>query len=171
MAIIKSNKVLKTKNKMKDLNILNLLKLNFYQMLIFMFCNDLGTIVTVFQARFKRIAHSLSICFYDGNYIGKYFKLNQTKFLILLRGPHLWSKILSSEDTNNDDYKGVKTPMTWAWCLSSSSISQNEQASHENICTFFIHNSGISAWVERPSTFAIQMLKHLQIFLGVPLSI
>ena len=58
-------------------------------MLIFMFCNDLGTIVTVFQARFKRITHSLSICFCDSNYIGKYFKLNQIKFLILLRDPHL----------------------------------------------------------------------------------
>lgn len=77
---------------MKELNILNLFKLNIYQILIFMPCTVAGTMPTVLKITLKRITPIHHTWFGKGKYKQKSFKLNQTKFSILSRCSRLWNK-------------------------------------------------------------------------------
>ena len=79
---------------MKDVNILNVLKLNIHQMVICMFCTGQRTISTVYQSRHERVTHLYLTRFCEINFSEESLELNQSKFSTLVRGSRLLNKIL-----------------------------------------------------------------------------
>ena len=73
-AIIITNEALNINEKKKNLS-LNVKKLNIYQLLIFSFRTNQGTIPIIFRRGFKRATHTYSIRFRESNFCEKSFKL------------------------------------------------------------------------------------------------
>ena len=92
-----SIKALNASDNMKELNILNVFKLN---MLISMYRIFIFLFLQFSKVDLKEFHIHILLRFRVVNYNVKSFKHNQTKFSILLRCPRLWNKILRSEEKN-----------------------------------------------------------------------
>ena len=90
MADIYAN--LNSDEKMKHLDILNIYKLNLYQILNIMFQVKTNTIPETLQNKFKVIEHNYSTRYSEQNFKEPNIFFRVTKFAISLRGPHLWNK-------------------------------------------------------------------------------
>ena len=73
-AIIITNEALNINEKKNNLS-LNVKKLNIYQLLIFSFRIDQGTIPIIFRRGFKKATHTYSTRFRESNFCEKSFKL------------------------------------------------------------------------------------------------
>ena len=83
-----------TFEKMRKLKILNIHKLNLYQVLNFMFRVKNNTIPIVFNAKFEIINHIYPTRNSQNNFVLSTIKYKQTKNAISARGPSLWNNIL-----------------------------------------------------------------------------
>ena len=90
MADIHAN--LNSDEKMKHLDILNIYKLNLYQILNIMFRVKTNSIPETLQNKFKVIEHNYSTRYSKQNFKEPNIFFRVTKFAISLRGPHLWNK-------------------------------------------------------------------------------
>ena len=84
----------RTFQKMQDLKILNIHKLNLHQTLNFMFRVKNNTIPRVFIERFHIIDHIYPTRNSQNNFAQSMIKYKQTKNAISARGPSLWNNIL-----------------------------------------------------------------------------
>ena len=83
---------LNSEEKMEQLGILNIYKLNLYHILNIMFRVKNNTIPKALQNKFQVIKHSYSTRHSENNFVEPKFSLNVTKFAISSRGPRLWNK-------------------------------------------------------------------------------
>ena len=89
MADIHAN--LNSDEKMKHLDILNIYKLNLYQILN-MFWARTNSIPETLQNKFKIIEHNYSTRYSEYNFKEPNILLRVTKFAISSRGPRIWNK-------------------------------------------------------------------------------
>ena len=80
---------------MQKLKILNIHKLNLYQVLSFMFRVKNNTIPIVFNKKFKIIDHIYPTRNSQNNFVLSKIKYKQTKNAISTRGPSLWNNLLN----------------------------------------------------------------------------
>ena len=85
---------------MQNLGILNIYKLNMYQVLLFMFKTLHGLTPTIFSDYFSGISHKYCTRTSDHNLHTPFFKLNVSKFSIRYRGPYLWNKVINRDLKN-----------------------------------------------------------------------
>ena len=90
MADIHAN--LNSDEKMKHLDILNIYKLNLYQILNIMFQVKTNTIPETLQNKFKVIEHNYSTRYSEYSFKEPNIFFRVTKFSILSCGPRLWNK-------------------------------------------------------------------------------
>ena len=90
MADIHAN--LNSDEKMKHLDILNIYKLNLYQILNIMFRARTNSIPETLQNKFKIIEHNHSTRYSEYNFKEPNILLRVTKFAISSRGPRIWNK-------------------------------------------------------------------------------
>ena len=100
VTVTMSIKALNASDNMKKLNILNVFKLNIYQMLISMHRIFIFLFLQFSKVDLKEFHLHILLRFRVVNYNEKSFKHNQTKFSILSRCPRLWNKILRTEEKN-----------------------------------------------------------------------
>ena len=81
---------------MSKLGILNIYKINIYQVLNFMFCVKNNTIPSTFQNKFQIVGHQYPTRFSENNFVEPRVGLKLTKFAISSRGPRLWNKVLNN---------------------------------------------------------------------------
>ena len=82
---------------MTKMKILNIYKLNIYQVLIFMHQIKTNTAPIVFHNNFNEINHSYPTRFSNNRFVEKKIFLTQTKFAVLSRGPRLWNNLLNTQ--------------------------------------------------------------------------
>ena len=90
MAYIHAN--LNSDEKMKHLDILNIYKLNLYQILNIMFRVKTNSIPETLQNKFKIIEHNYSARYSEYNFKEPNILFRVTKFAISSRGPRIWNK-------------------------------------------------------------------------------
>ena len=90
MADIHTN--LNPDQKMKHLDILNIYKLNLYQVLNIMFRVKTNTTPETLQDKFKVIKHNYSTRYKEYNFKEPNILFRVTKFALSSRGPRLWNK-------------------------------------------------------------------------------
>ena len=102
---------------MEEMRILNIYKLNIYQVLTFMFKVKRDTAPAAFRNNFREISHRYPTGFSQSNFVESNVLLNQTKFAVSCRGPRLWNKILNQEQKNmsyiNAFKSSVKTSLLY----------------------------------------------------------
>ena len=82
--------------KTSGMKILNVRKINIYQVLNFMFKIKSKTAPSVFQANFIEVHHPYSVRFSEDSFVENQTVLTQkNKFAVLSRGPRLWNKLLN----------------------------------------------------------------------------
>ena len=79
------------------MKILNIYKLNIYQVLNFMHRIKTNAAPIVFHNNFNGINHSYPTRFSNNRFVEKKVFLTQTKFAVSSRGPRLWNNLLNSQ--------------------------------------------------------------------------
>ena len=79
---------------MVRMKVLNIYKLNIYQILNLMFKIKANTAPCIFQNQFMEIQHQYSTRFSKNNFVESHLVCSQTKFSVSSRGPRLWTKLL-----------------------------------------------------------------------------
>ena len=95
--------------KMQKFKILNIHKINIYQVLNFMFRVKNNTIPNVFNKKFKLINHIYPTRNSQNNFVLSMIKYKQTKNAISVRGPSLWNNVLKENQkiiTSEPLFKG-----------------------------------------------------------------
>ena len=82
---------------MTKMNILNIYKLNIYQVLNFMHRIKTNTALIVFHNNFNEINHSYPTRFSNNRFVEKKIFLTQTKFAVSSRSPRLWKNLLNTQ--------------------------------------------------------------------------
>ena len=82
---------------MVRMKVLNIYKLNIYQILNFMFKIKANTAPCIFQNQFMEIQHQYSTRFSKNNFVESHLVCSQTKFFVSSRGPRLWTKLLDQQ--------------------------------------------------------------------------
>ena len=82
---------------MLDMKVLNIYKLNIFQVLNFMFKIKANTAPRIFQTQFTEIYHHYPTRFSTNSFVEKQLVYSQTKFSVSSRGPRLWNKILDRQ--------------------------------------------------------------------------
>ena len=82
---------------MTKLKILNIYKLNIYQVLNFMDQIKTNIVPIVFHNSFNEINHSYPTRFRNNRFVEKKIFLTQTKFAVSSRGPRLWNNLLNTQ--------------------------------------------------------------------------
>ena len=85
----------KSRQKMRKLKILNVHKLNLFQILNFMHRVKNNTIPSVFHQKFQIIDHIYPTRNNQNNFVQSMIKINQTKNAISARGSSLWNNMLN----------------------------------------------------------------------------
>ena len=83
------------RQKMRKLKILNVHKLNLFQILNFMYRVKHNAIPSVFHQKFQIIDHIYPTRNSQNNFVQSVIKINQTKNELSARGPSLWNNILN----------------------------------------------------------------------------
>ena len=79
------------------MKVLNIYKLNIYQILNFMFKIKANTAPCIFQNQFTEIQHQYSTRFSKNSFVESQLVYSQTKFSVLSWGPRLWNKLLDQQ--------------------------------------------------------------------------
>ena len=85
------------KELMSKMKVLNIYKLNIYQVLTFMFKIKTNTAPLVFRTQFKEIQHTYPARCSKNSFVENQLVYSQTKFSVSSRGPRLWSNILDQQ--------------------------------------------------------------------------
>ena len=85
------------KESMTKMKILNIYKLNIYQVLNFMHRIKTNTAPIVFHNNFNEINHLYPTRFSNNRFVEKKIFLTQTKFAVSSRGPRLWNNLLNTQ--------------------------------------------------------------------------
>ena len=93
-----------SRQKMRKLKILNVHKLNLFQILNFMHRVKNNTIPSVFHQKFQITDHIYPTRNSQNNFVQSMIKINQSKNAISARGPSLWNNIL------NENLKCLTSP-------------------------------------------------------------
>ena len=97
-----------TRGKMEEMKVLNIYKLNIYQVLTFMFKIKRDSVPTPFRSNFREIFHQYPTRFSQSNFVEGNVLSNQTKFAVSSRGPRLWNRLLNQEQKNMAYINGFK---------------------------------------------------------------
>ena len=84
------------KESMTKMKILNIYKLNIYQLLNLMHRIKTNTVTIVFHNNFNEINHSYPTRFSNNCFVEEKIFLTQTKFAVSSRGPKLWNNLLNT---------------------------------------------------------------------------
>ena len=87
---------------MFKMKVLNIYKLNIYQVLTFMFKIKTNTALLIFRTQFKEIQHIYPTRFSKNSFIENQLVYSQTKFSVSSRGPRLWNNILDQQQKSID---------------------------------------------------------------------
>ena len=82
---------------MVRMKVLNIYKLNIYQILSLMFKMKANTAPCIFQNQFMEIQHQYSTRFSKNNFVESHLVCSQTKFSVSSRRPRLWNKLLDQQ--------------------------------------------------------------------------
>ena len=85
------------KELMFKMKVLNIYKLNIYQVLTFMFKIKTNTAPLVFRTQFKEIQHTYPTRCSKNSFVENQLVYSQTKFSVSSRGPRLWNNILDQQ--------------------------------------------------------------------------
>ena len=83
--------------KMEEMKVLNIFKLNIYQVLTFMFKIKRHFAPAAFRNDFREIYHRYPTGFSQSNFVEGNILSNQTKFAVSSRGLRLWNRLLNQE--------------------------------------------------------------------------
>ena len=86
------------KESMTKMKILNIYRLNIYQVMNFMHRIKTNTAPIVFHNNFNKINHSYPTRFSNNRFVEKKIFLTQTKFAVSLRDPRLWNNLLNTQE-------------------------------------------------------------------------
>ena len=84
------------------MKVLNIYKLNIYQVLNFMLKIKANTAPCIFQNQFTEIHHQYSTRFSKNSFVKSQLVYSQTKFCVLSREPRLWNKLLDQQQKSVD---------------------------------------------------------------------
>ena len=87
---------------MVRMKVLNIYKLNIYQILNFMFKIKANTAPCIFENQFTEIHHQYLTRFSKNSFVKSQLIYSQTKFCALSRGPRLWNKLLDQQQKSVD---------------------------------------------------------------------
>ena len=87
---------------MVRMKVLNIYKLNIYQILKFMFKIKTNTAPCIFEEQFTEIQHQYSARFSKNSSVKSQLVYSQTKFSVSSRGPGLWNKLLDQQQKSLD---------------------------------------------------------------------
>ena len=87
-----------TKELFKYCNILNVYKLNLFNVSVFMHKVKIGTIPSAFDNKFEVPYHSYPTRFSNINYTKPKLKLKKSRFRISIRGPTIWYDFVGTEE-------------------------------------------------------------------------
>ena len=109
---------------MEEMKVLNIHKLNIYQVLSFIFKIKWDIAPAAFWNDFWEISHWYLTGFSQSNFLEGNILPNRTKFAVLSRGPRLWKRLLNQEQKAwhiaiNDFRNSVKTSLL---CLENEII-------------------------------------------------
>ena len=101
---------------MEDMKVLNICKLNIYQVLtFFMFKTKQDTVPQAFRNNFREISHCYLTGFSQSNFVEGNIWSKQTKYAVWSPGLRLWNGLLNQEQKNmayiNDFKNSVKTSL------------------------------------------------------------
>ena len=82
---------------MVRMKVLNIYKLNIYQILNFMFKIKANTAPSIFQNQFTEIQHQYSTRFSKNSFFESKLVCSQTKFCSSSRGPRPWKKLFDKQ--------------------------------------------------------------------------
>ena len=82
---------------MHKMKVLNIYKLNIYQVLTFMHKVKTNTAPLVFRTKFQEIQHIYPTRFSKNSFVENQLVYSQTKFAVSSRGPRLWNNILDQQ--------------------------------------------------------------------------
>ena len=94
---IVNNKSTDIREIMIGIKVLNIYKLNIYQILNFVFKTKANTAPRIFENQFTEIQHQYSTRFSKNSFVESQLVYSQTKFSVSLRGPRLWNKLLDQQ--------------------------------------------------------------------------
>ena len=86
---------------MEEMKVLNIYKLNIYQVLTFMFKIKRDTAPAAFRNDFREISLRYPSGFSQSNFVEGNILLNQTKFAVSSRGPRPWNRLLNREQNKH----------------------------------------------------------------------
>ena len=112
-----------TQTLFNELNILNVYKLNLYQVLIFMFKLDKNILPILFYSIFEKTNHMYPTRFSKYNYIQSKTYYSATKFSIVNRGPKLWNIILNNEMKTNYSLNQFKKKLKQLLLLTENELN------------------------------------------------
>ena len=87
---------------MVRMKVLNIYKLNIYQILNFMFKIKTNTAPCIFENQFTEIQHKYSTRFIKNSFVESQLVYSQTKFSVSSRRPQLWNKLLDQQQKSLD---------------------------------------------------------------------
>ena len=87
---------------MLRMKVLNIYKLNIYQILNFMFKIKTNTAPCIFENQFTEIQHQYSTRFSKNSFVESQLVCCQTKFSVSSRGRSLWNKLLDEQQKSLD---------------------------------------------------------------------
>ena len=90
------------KEIMVRMKVLNICKLNVYQILNFMFRIKTNTAPCIFENQFTEIQHRYSTRFSKNSFVESQLVYSQTKLSVSSRGPRLWNKLLDQQQKSLD---------------------------------------------------------------------
>ena len=93
---------------MVRMKVLNIYKLNIYQILNFMFKIKTNTAPCIFENQFTEIQHQYSTRFSKNSFVESQLVYSQTKFSVSSRGPRLWNQQQKSLDRETSFKKSIK---------------------------------------------------------------
>ena len=93
---------------MEEMKVLNIYKLNVYQVLTFMFKIKRDSAPATFRNNFRETSHQYPTGFIHSNFVEGNTLSNQIKFAISSRGPRLWNRLLNQEQKNMAYIKTLK---------------------------------------------------------------
>ena len=90
------------KEIMGRMKVLNIYKLNIYQILNFIFKIKTNTAPCIFEKQFTGIQHQYSTRFSKNSFVESQLVYSQTKFSVSSRGPRLWNKLVDQQQKSLD---------------------------------------------------------------------
>ena len=82
------------------MKVLNIYKLNIYQVLTFIFKTKRDSVPAAFWNDFREISHRYPTGYSQSNFVEGNILSNQTKSAVSSRGPRVWNGILNQEQKN-----------------------------------------------------------------------